>query len=92
MEIKLATQYIFGNTARDCSGLISINDFSNTMDLNNVSEEINKLIRAEIVTPFKATVKEGDVVSFVGAIELSQSKPKTEALEIIPLQLEINSK
>jgi predicted lipoprotein len=91
-EIKLATQYIFGNTARDCSGLISIADFSNTMDLNNVSEEINKLIRTEIVTPFNAKVQKGDIVSFIGGIELSQSEPKTEEIEIIPLQLEINSK
>ena len=91
-EIKLATQYIFGNTARDCSGLISIVDFSNTMDLNNVSEEINKLIRTEIVAPFNAKVQKGDIVSFIGGIELSQSEAKTEKIEIIPLQLEINSK
>lgn len=91
-ELKLAIQYIFGNTARDCSGLISIDDFSNTMDLNNVSEEINKLIKIEILTPFTAKVKEGDTVSFVGGLELSQSEPKTDSIEIIPLQLEINSK
>lgn len=91
-EIKLAIQYIFGNTSRDCSGLISIDDFSNTMDLNNVSEEINKLIKAKIVAPFKAKVQQGDNVSFLGGIELSQSNPKTEKLEIVPLQLEINSK
>ena len=91
-ELKLAIQYIFGNTARDCSGLISIDDFSNTMDLNNVSEEINKLIKIEILTPFTAIVKEGDNVSFVGGLELSQSEPKTDSIEIIPLQLEINSK
>jgi predicted lipoprotein len=91
-EIKLAIQYIFGNTARDCSGLISIDDFSNTMDLNNVSEEINKLIKAEIATPFTVKVKEDDTVSFLGGIELSQSNPKTDKIEIVPLQLEINSK
>lgn len=91
-EIKLAIQYIFGNTSRDCSGLISIDDFSNTMDLNNVSEEINKLIKAEIVAPFKAKVQEGNTVSFLGGIELSQSNPKTDKMEIVPLQLEINSK
>ena len=88
----MATKYIFGNTARDCSGLISIGDFSNTMDLNNVSEEINKLIKSEIVTPFNAKIQKGDNVSFIGGIELSQSEPKTEEIEIIPLQLEINSK
>lgn len=91
-EIKLAVQYIFGNTARDCSGLISIDDFSNTMDLNNVSEEINKLIKAEITTPFTTKVQEGNTVSFIGGIELSQSNPKTDKMEIVPLQLEINSK
>jgi predicted lipoprotein len=91
-EIKLAIQYIFGNTSRDCSGLISIDDFSNTMDLNNVSEEINKLIKSEIVAPFITKVQKGDSVSFLGGIELSQSNPKTDGLEIVPLQLEINSK
>lgn len=91
-EIKLAIQYIFGNTSRDCSGLISIDDFSNTMDLNNVSEEINKLIKAEIVTPFTAKVQKGDSISFLGGIELSQSNPKTDKMEIVPFQLEINSK
>ena len=91
-EIKLAIQYIFGNTSRDCSGLISIDDFSNTMDLNNVSEEINKLIKSEIVAPFKTKVQKGDSISFLGGIELSQSNPKTDKMEIVPLQLEINSK
>ena len=91
-EIKLSIQYIFGNTSRDCSGLISIDDFSNTMDLNNVSEEINKLIKSEIVAPFKTKVQKGDRISFLGGIELSQSEPKTDKLEIVPLQLEINSK
>ena len=91
-EIKLAIQYIFGNTSRDCSGIISIDDFSNTMDLNNVSEEINKLIKSEIVSPFTTKVQKGDSISFLGGIELSQSDPKTDKLEIVPLQLEINSK
>lgn len=91
-ELKLAIQYIFGNTARDCSGIISIDDFSNTMDLNNVSEEINKLIKSEIVAPFKTKVQIGDRISFLGGIELSQSEPKTDKLEIVPLQLEINFK
>lgn len=91
-EVKLAIQYIFGNTARDCSGIITIDEFSNTMDLNNVSEAINKLIKSDIVAPFIAKVKKGDVVSFVGGIELSQSDLKKESLEIVPLQLEINSK
>ncbi len=89
-EIKLATQYIFGNTARDCSGLISIDDFNTTMDMNNVSEEINKLIKSEILKPFTIKIQKGDTISFLGGIELSQSEPKTDTIEIVPLQLKIN--
>jgi predicted lipoprotein len=62
------------------------------MDLNNVSEAINKLIKTEIVAPFVAKVQKGATVSFIGGIELSQSNVKKENLEIVPLQLEINSK
>lgn len=86
-EVKLAVKYIFGNSARDCSGLISINDFTNTMDLNNVSEEINKLIRKEIVTPFIGKAKKGDLIAFTGAVEISLEEPKLSAIEIVPLTL-----
>lgn len=91
-EVKLAIQYIFGNTARDCSGSITIDDFSNTMDLNNVSEAINKLIKTKIVAPFMTKVQKGATVSFLGGIELSQTDSIKNSFELIPLQLEINAK
>jgi predicted lipoprotein len=91
-EMKIATQFIFGNAARDCTGIISIDDFNNTMDLNNVSAEINKLIRTTVAGPFKEKVKKGDNVSFVGGLELNQSDIKTDKFEVIPMALEINAK
>jgi predicted lipoprotein len=90
-EIKIAIKYIFGNSARDCTGLISINDFNNTMDLNNTSEEINNLIRKEIIPPFLAKAKKGDFVRFIGAIELNITETKLDHIEVIPLSLEIQS-
>ncbi|MEJ6979891.1 DUF2291 domain-containing protein [Pedobacter sp. P351] len=90
-EVKLATEYIFGNAARDGSGLISINDFDNTMDLNDLSEEINKLIKTEILPPFKSKVKKGDKIEFLGVIELDEAMPKPENFEIIPLKLSISN-
>lgn len=91
-EIKISTQFIFGNAARDGSGLISINDFNNTMDLNNVSEEINKLIRTEILPPFNAKIRKGDMVDFTGCIAINQSDFEIADIEMIPLTLQINAK
>jgi hypothetical protein len=86
-EVKIATEYILGSAARDGSGIISISEFDNTMALNDVSEAINSIIRKEILPSFEAKVKKGDNISFVGCIELSQSHPATDNIEIIPLIL-----
>ena len=89
--IKIATEYIFGNAVRDASGLININEFNNTMDFNNVSAEINKIIRAKVLPPFKATVKKGNIVEFVGAIELNKEHLNLSPIEVIPVEIKLMS-
>jgi len=42
--IKIATEFIYGNAVRDALGVINMTEFSNTTDLNSVSEEINKKV------------------------------------------------
>jgi predicted lipoprotein len=87
--VKLATEFVFGNAVRDASGLININEFENTMDFNNVSAEINKSIRNNVLPPFKAAAKKGNVVDFVGAIELNRENIVLENIEVIPVSLKI---
>ncbi|GAA4730180.1 DUF2291 domain-containing protein [Flavisolibacter ginsenosidimutans] len=87
--IKIATEYVFGNAIRDASGLININEFNNTMDFNNVSAEINKIIRRDVLPPFKAGAKKGDRVEFTGAVELNQVHLKLDNIEVVPISLKI---
>jgi predicted lipoprotein len=89
MTAKLATEFIYGNAIRDASGLVDVKDFPNTMDLNNISEELNKMVRQTVLPPFKTTVKKGDKVHVTGAIEIHQEHIKWNELEIIPVQLQI---
>lgn len=88
-EVRIATEYIFGNAVRDASGAIDINAFTNSMDFNKVSAEINKLIREKVVPPFKSEVKKGDRVVFHGAIELNREHLQLNHIEIIPVSLQI---
>lgn len=87
-SVKLATEYIFGNAARDASGLIKITEFDNTMDLNNVSAELNTIIRKNVVPTLKAEAKTGSPIKFVGAIELNKEHLHLENLEVIPIVVE----
>ena len=92
-DLRIATEFVFGNAIRDASGKIDINEFANTMDFNNVSAEINKIVRAEVLPQFKANVKKGDSVQFAGAVELNREHLNTNDIEVIPVQLKIlNSK
>jgi len=88
-SIKIATEYIFGNAVRDATGLININEFNNTMDFNNVSAEINKIIRETILPSFKSTVRKENKVEFVGAIELNKEHLDLSRIEVIPVQIKI---
>lgn len=88
-HLRIATEFVFGNAIRDASGKIDINEFANTMDFNNVSAEINKIVRAEVLPQFKANVKKGDTVQFAGAIELNKEHLNVEDIELMPVQLKI---
>jgi hypothetical protein len=90
-SLKIATEYIFGNALRDAPGIITVNDFTNSMDLNNVSAEVNKLVRNEILPPFKSKAKKGDTISFAGAFELNQEHINLNNIEIIPVSLTIKN-
>lgn len=85
----IATEFVYGNAIRDASGLVSLNSFSSTADMNSVSEEINKIVRTEVLPVFKAKAKAGDNIKFAGAIELNQAHLKLDSIEVLPIKLTI---
>ncbi len=87
--IELETEFIFGNAIRDASGLISINDFDRSSDMNSISEAINEKIRKEVIPDFRNQVAVGDRVRFTGAIELNKVHLKFDQPEVIPVTIEI---
>jgi predicted lipoprotein len=87
--VYLATEFIYGNAVRDASALVAVKDFPNTNELNGISEGLNKIIRTEVVPPFKSAVKKGDFVNVVAAVELNKDHIHWDQLELIPVRLQI---
>ena len=90
-NIKIATEFIYGNAIRDASGLIHLDEFTNTTEFNDVSESINRIVRKEVVPAFKAVVKPGMVVKFTGALELNQAHIRLDSIELVPIRLSISN-
>lgn len=87
--VHLATEFIYGNAIRDASNLIDIRDFTNTTDLNNISEEFNKKVRTEVVPSFKKAVKIGDNVEVTGAIKFNKAHVDLRNLEVLPIRMKV---
>lgn len=85
--ILLATEYVYGNALRDASGLVDINKFSSTMDLNNIAAEIDKIVRVKILPAAKPWLKKGSTIQFTGAVGLNQAHLQLGDIEITPISL-----
>ncbi len=89
LHISLATEFVYGNAVRDASGLVQVKDYPNTSDLNSISEMLNKTVRTEVLPPFKTTVKKGNTVGVIAAVELNKEHIHWQGLELLPLRITI---
>ena len=88
--LEIETEFIFGNAVRDASGLIKLNDFDKTSDVNAISESINAKIRKEVIPGFKEKLIPAQTITFKGAIELNKAHLDLRLPELIPVFLEID--
>jgi predicted lipoprotein len=86
--VNLATEFIYGNAIRDASGLVQVKDFPNTADLNGISEELNKIIRTSVLPAFKTSVKIGDKINVVAAVELNKEHIHWGNIELLPVRIQ----
>jgi predicted lipoprotein len=89
IPVELETVYVFGNAIRDGSGLVAIDEFQNMMDFNMVSARLNRLVKSNVIDPFRNEVQPGHVVFFTGATEINRTETVPDRLNIIPVQTEI---
>jgi predicted lipoprotein len=86
-NVKIATEFVYGNAIRDASGLMNLNDFTSTTEFNSISESINEIIRKEVLPSFIRDAKDGSKVKFTGAIEMNQKYVDVNVIEVVPIEL-----
>jgi len=89
LTVNIATEFIYGNAIRDASGLVQVKDFPNTADLNGISEELNKIVRTTVLPTFKTSVKKGDNLNVVAAVELNKEHIHWSKMELLPVRIQV---
>lgn len=80
---------VFGNTVRDGTGLLNVNDFSGLEAYNAVSAVLNQKVETEVMPSLRQLVLPGATVSFAGCAKAPESIGAGPLLEFIPLRVEV---
>ncbi len=72
----------FGNAVRDVTGLINMGDFINSTEYNEVSSELNKIVKSEVIMPIKNNIKLNDNLTIVGCVEVKYGRLSGEILPV----------
>lgn len=88
LQVKLATEFIYGNAVRDASGLIRVADFPNSADLNGISEELNRIVRSSVIPAAKNQTRAGDKLEVVAALELNKEHLHWQGIELYPVRIQ----
>ena len=87
-QAHVRTGVIVGNTVRDSTGLIDVNQFANSQDFNNVSAELNQRVEANVIAPSRERLRIGARVRFVGCARIGDDSD-FDPLSVVPVHLDI---
>jgi predicted lipoprotein len=84
---RLSTGLLFGNTLRDATGLLDVNEFPNSQDFNAISAELNHIVESQILPALRNHAAVGRKIRFAGCLELEEG-PAPRIVPVIPVQVE----
>lgn len=86
-DVALETGLLFGNTVRDATGLLSGDDFPNSQQFNEISNELNRTIETTILPALRTQAKVGDTIQFVGCAEVTRVPRDISPLRVVPVHV-----
>jgi predicted lipoprotein len=87
--VELQIGPIFGNTVRDATGLLDVNQFSSLQDFNLLAVELNQRVESRVLPVLRARAKVGAQVGFTGCAEAVGAGAGRPVLSIIPVRAEV---
>jgi predicted lipoprotein len=88
-EVVLQSGNIFGNAVRDGSGLVNVNDYPNSQELNALSGELNKLVEDRVLPALRDKAAVGSQVKFAGVAEVTDEDLDLRPLSVVPVVAEV---
>jgi predicted lipoprotein len=85
-RVALEIGILVSNAVRDATGLVSVDDFPNSQDFNQLSTELNKRCESDVIAPIRDQLVVGSTIEFVGCGEVRDGGG-FNSLKLIPVHL-----
>ncbi|MBI5768813.1 MAG: DUF2291 family protein [Verrucomicrobia bacterium] len=87
VTVALGTGPLFGNTVRDGTGLLNVNDFPGLAEFNALSAELNRLVEAQVFPVLRERARVGATLAFAGCAEAPESIESGPLLVVVPVEI-----
>jgi predicted lipoprotein len=85
-DLLLVRGLVFGNAVRDAAGLLNPSDFKNSQYFNDISNELNHLVEAEVL-PALDQAEVDRAIRFVGCAEVQNRAGQPLQLKVVPIEI-----
>ncbi len=86
-QVALKVGPLFGNTVRDGTGLLNVNDFPGLAEFNAFSAELNQLVETRVFPAARERATPGASVTFAGCAEAPESVGVGPLLGVVPVEI-----
>ena len=88
-DVIVPTGLLFGNAARDATGLLDASAFPNSQNFNDISSELNRLIETQVLPSLTSQAAVGRRVQFVGCAEVGDEDQNAKPLTLVPVWVKV---
>jgi predicted lipoprotein len=87
-EVALRVGPVFGNTLRDGTGLLNVNEFASLQEFNALAAELNHIAETRVTAALRERARAGMTLAFAGCAEAPESVGSGPAFVVIPVRCE----
>jgi predicted lipoprotein len=87
-DVVLPVGMVFGNTVRDATGLLDMDEFPNSQHFNGIAAELNRLVETRVLPRLRDRAEVGRTIRFVGCAEVSPDERRRKPLKVVPVRVD----
>ena len=86
-DVTVPLGLVFGNAARDGTGLLDSSSYPNAQQFNDISAALNSLVETNVLPQLRRLAAVGKRIHFAGCVEVGDEEQDLKPLKLVPISI-----